>query len=235
MRYEINEWPISIAYGFDELLPSGMFLSVCDERLEWDEYGSGEVNAIAELCGGGYFFQAHTGQNGLGRKVSVATMATFLRRYGVPEAHIDACTHSALQNAKQEANNNDDDGTQRRQQCLLCDKATTKTCAGCRCLHYCSRECQASDWRVHKFFCKRLPFPPRINCVRCVRGLLLQEASDKPLLVQVPLKRVRDGADGNFFDVPETEMFFKHSGHLYMRVNPLRGSSKFIHERKYNK
>lgn len=38
--------------------------------------------------------------------------------------------------------------------CVACGKQTgTKTCARCRRVHYCGRECQACDWKRHKPTC----------------------------------------------------------------------------------
>ena len=207
-RYEIKSSPISIAYGYDEMCTSGMFLSVFDERLEWSEQASREVNAVTEQLGvgdgGGSYFDLHTGQTGFGQKVSCETMMTFMRRFGVPEEHIYEC---------------------RSHPCLVSNKATTKACVGCRCVYYCSKECQTSDWRMqHKFFCKSLPFPAKLEGVECVRGLLLPETSDKPVLVQVPLKLVEDD-DGSCY-LRDTRMFIQNPGHCYMRVNPLKGRKK---------
>ena len=39
--------------------------------------------------------------------------------------------------------------------CNRCNKDTTKKCAGCKSVHYCSRECQKQDWAKHKKFCKK--------------------------------------------------------------------------------
>jgi len=37
------------------------------------------------------------------------------------------------------------------------DKPTLKKCDNCKIASYCSRECQLSDWREHKLFCKIFP------------------------------------------------------------------------------
>lgn len=40
--------------------------------------------------------------------------------------------------------------------CVQCNKPTDRVCAGCKTLHYCSRECQATDWGKHKRICADL-------------------------------------------------------------------------------
>jgi hypothetical protein len=89
MRYTIDGFPISVAYGIDKY--TGVFLSVYDSRLEDKESASDEVNSfLVEKYGGGdgAYLDLHTGFSGLGHKVSKAAMEVFFRRYGVPEEHI---------------------------------------------------------------------------------------------------------------------------------------------------
>ena len=71
VRFEINNDPIRIAYGHDEL--TGFFLSVCDDRLKWNVDAGKEVNEVSEKVGikdgGGSYFDLHTGPSGFGFKV----------------------------------------------------------------------------------------------------------------------------------------------------------------------
>jgi len=41
-----------------------------------------------------------------------------------------------------------------RAKCVVCYKASTKKCGRCNDASYCSRECQAKDWKTHKNSCK---------------------------------------------------------------------------------
>ena len=36
-----------------------------------------------------------------------------------------------------------------------------KHCSACKSVHYCSRECQKSDWKRHKKECKKVESPPK--------------------------------------------------------------------------
>jgi hypothetical protein len=42
-----------------------------------------------------------------------------------------------------------------RDECAVCGKNTSKKCAGCKEVHYCSRECQTKDWSKHKKVCTK--------------------------------------------------------------------------------
>lgn len=47
-----------------------------------------------------------------------------------------------------------------------CSKPGTRKCSGCRIAKYCSRDCQRSEWSVHKAACKAASqsSTPRSNC-----------------------------------------------------------------------
>ncbi|KAF8658385.1 hypothetical protein AX16_001994 [Volvariella volvacea WC 439] len=94
VRHEIKQGPIKVGYGHDEL--TGYFLSVFDNRLEWEEENSAAVNAIAEKVdpeGSGIYFDLHTGQIGFGHKVDIDTLVHFWKAYGVPDGHIQKAKH----------------------------------------------------------------------------------------------------------------------------------------------
>ena len=52
VRYEFDDGPIKIAYGSDDIT-SGLFLSVYDQRLEWQQDATDEVNGVSEGIGDG--------------------------------------------------------------------------------------------------------------------------------------------------------------------------------------
>ncbi len=43
--------------------------------------------------------------------------------------------------------------------CVICSNHTASKCGKCKAVFYCSKECQKSDWNLHKVFCSTLPFP----------------------------------------------------------------------------
>lgn len=59
-RFKIEGDPIHVAYGVDEEIGAGVFLSVFDRRLEWNEEANDEVNKVTESIGvkdgGGSYF-----------------------------------------------------------------------------------------------------------------------------------------------------------------------------------
>jgi hypothetical protein len=91
-RYEIKGSQISVAYGTDAM--TGVFLSVYDSRLKYNETASEEVNSIASRIGagdgGGCYFDLHTGMGGFGHKVSLNTINTFMVRYGVEQSQANS-------------------------------------------------------------------------------------------------------------------------------------------------
>ena len=40
--------------------------------------------------------------------------------------------------------------------CSVCGASSARFCANCRCTRYCSKECQAQDWREHRKRCERV-------------------------------------------------------------------------------
>eukprot|EP00563_Minutocellus_polymorphus_P018775 CAMPEP_0197717828 /NCGR_PEP_ID=MMETSP1434-20131217/2226_1 /TAXON_ID=265543 /ORGANISM="Minutocellus polymorphus, Strain CCMP3303" /LENGTH=229 /DNA_ID=CAMNT_0043302407 /DNA_START=47 /DNA_END=733 /DNA_ORIENTATION=- len=76
-----------------------------------------------------------------------------------------------------------------RKDLLRCSKCIVGNSA-----HYCDKECQGGDWRVHKIFCGRLPVSAApSNEVRClyrsytVQALLLPHDCAEPRLVPVEI------------------------------------------------
>lgn len=93
MRYTIEGTPINIAYGYDAI--TGVFLSVCDDRLKYNRNLSDEINNVFQNCGvlglssgDGAYLDLHTGDVGFGIKASWSVMNEYLKRYGAPRNHI---------------------------------------------------------------------------------------------------------------------------------------------------
>jgi len=91
-RNTIVTGDIEVAYGYDNGL-QGYFLSVIDRRLKWHKNASADANAVTESFGlgdgGGGYFDINT-TTGFGKTVSKDVYVEFLKRYGVPEAHLAA-------------------------------------------------------------------------------------------------------------------------------------------------
>ena len=250
-RFEIKGSPISIAYGFDDILiKCDYFLSVFDERLKWDEAASEEVNKITEMVGvkdgGGSYFDLHTGQIGFGFKVTEKTMAAYMKRYGVPGEHVAAVLKSkpfgTQKNTKDKNNNTENliespskDNTKTSAElCPICkQKEASKKCSKCKIMSYCSQECQRNDWPAHKFFCGSLPFPAQIKTGgKYVRGVLLSENSQDPILINilVEFKTLKSPYGNETFENPDLKKFLgeKESyGRNWMPLNPLKNEKVF--------
>lgn len=177
-----------MAYGYSEL--SGVFLSVFDKRLMYDENATKEVNAVSEAIGvkdgGGSYFDLHTGLAGFGFKVDDKTMATFLKRYGVTDEQV----RSLPLQLEIEATHVETVRSPGECDVCGCDNSTKK-CSACRKVNYCSKECQTKAWRAHSIFCK-LPFIINGEEDDNIQALFLPEKEDTPQLVYLPLVSWRD-------------------------------------------
>jgi hypothetical protein len=207
-RYEIDSWPISVAYGYDEPLDH-VFLSVIDKRLEYSSTASAEVNSITSKVGihdgGGSYFNLHTGEFGFGFKVSHATMRTYLLRYGVTDKSIDdifnyqktyrKTNETGVKDSNNKKVSNESMmntlGKKTIEKCSKCSNKTSLVCANCHLTHYCNKKCQTNAWPIHKFICASLPFPEKKLKTKSVYGMLLPENSDKLVLVSVEINFVK--------------------------------------------
>ncbi|KAE9409148.1 hypothetical protein BT96DRAFT_984884 [Gymnopus androsaceus JB14] len=91
-RTKINQGPISIAYGSDQI--TGYFICVKDTRLEYSPNVPPGVDKVVELVeqkqGYGGYFDLHTGlQGGFGFQVSLETILYYWEKYGVPKKDIE--------------------------------------------------------------------------------------------------------------------------------------------------
>jgi len=193
-RFHINDGPINVAYGFEEL-DGSVFLIVCDGRLQSTPEATARVNAVANSIfygdGEGAYFTLYTGAWGLGLQVDNATMATFLRRFGVSDGQI-AMLPLVLDPSMPSSSPSS------HHLCGHCRLPASKRCHGCRkeqSIFYCSKECQEQDWRVHKNFCGcEMPVEQRVT------ALLLREEQIDPVFVHLSSSwESSDGIDPGFW------------------------------------
>lgn len=202
---------ISIAYGSDDAL-GGVFLSVYDDRLKYDENASKEVNQVTELVGvcdgGGSYFDLHTCRSGSGHKVSNETMTVYLKRFGATDEEISVLMIPT---------------------CQVCKKSTKSSCAKCHCVYYCSKSCQAKDWTIHKLFCKSLPFPKKEINERCVYGVFLAENALLPEIVKIRIEtEYCDGGETSFNSLQQKQFLGDECPeNSYFPRNPLKPEKTF--------
>ena len=93
--------------------------------------------------------------------------------------------------------------------CVMCSKPATQLCTQCRSQIYCSRQCQKSDWRVHKLLCssyQQFQTPPHKN----VRRAIVFEQSEpvvKFKWVTIETKHVDDPDDPSYEEANLEEYF----------------------------
>lgn len=89
-RSELSQGDLLVAFGHDHF--TAYFLSVYDLRLRYNEDNSDELNTLGEDIspdGSGRYLNAHTGSDGFGSRVSIATMRDLWARYHVPSEGLE--------------------------------------------------------------------------------------------------------------------------------------------------
>ncbi|KAF2134700.1 hypothetical protein P153DRAFT_329293 [Dothidotthia symphoricarpi CBS 119687] len=75
--------------------------------------------------------------------------------------------------------------------CAMCTEVGTKVCSGCHEIRYCSKQCQKSDWPIHKLLCKTLDDfsddkRPQKDGREYKRGIYFPKAGETPHFVWLP-------------------------------------------------
>lgn len=70
--------------------------------------------------------------------------------------------------------------------CALCGKEAGHRCSQCSIIKYCSRECQASHWKVHKLLCGKTNAPSPLTNQKAASGSVDESAREA---------KVDDGGD----------------------------------------
>lgn len=193
-RFTIEDGPISVAFGYeDDPWLAGVFLTVCDKRLEYDGDASKKVNAVSshvDSSGSGFYLSLNTNAMEIGLHVDDTTMAVYLKRYGVSQHQIDRLPLQVPKLAVAPSSSNSP-------RCSLCRKPSARSrCSKCKSVLYCSTSCQKSDWPVHSIFCKLAPLPALESSGDFVQAVLMAEKSEAPILLRVQRELHDDGEDG---------------------------------------
>ncbi|KAG7353399.1 MYND finger domain containing protein [Nitzschia inconspicua] len=194
LQFEIPGDPIHVTYGYSGV--AGVFLAVFDNRLQ---HASDKVNAVTKaigVCdGGGSYFDLHTGPDGFGMKVDHATMAVFLKRYGVSEAQIRALPLDVPKPNHEKSGN----------RCVICEMKTSKICSRCNQIYFCSKECLMKGWPTHKVFCGLVGTKPISK--KDIQALLLPQNSKEPKFVRLPIRIVHGLDEEDPYQVVESSCY----------------------------
>ncbi|PWY84008.1 hypothetical protein BO83DRAFT_413530 [Aspergillus eucalypticola CBS 122712] len=73
--------------------------------------------------------------------------------------------------------------------CVMCNKAPARRCGRCRSTHYCSKDCQKSDFSSHKLLCKKLATLPDRPSPEHKRAIFFPVHQTEPVLIWIPTER----------------------------------------------
>jgi len=83
--------------------------------------------------------------------------------------------------------------------CIKCHKnSTTKRCANCKSVYYCSRECQKEDWKSHKRQCLDLPLFRKKKKIGTEKDSMRKIISDQLHLRSLLKEAIPDENQSNF-------------------------------------
>ncbi|KIW47410.1 uncharacterized protein PV06_00107 [Exophiala oligosperma] len=103
--------------------------------------------------------------------------------------------------------------------CVMCNSSPAKLCARCKACHYCSRDCQRSDWPCHKLLCKDMSSQAPRPSLAHKRAILFPQNEAKPFLVWVLCSRNVDSQNED----DERQVEYETAG-----IQPLLGMDKPI-------
>lgn len=106
--------------------------------------------------------------------------------------------------------------------CTLCDKQDAKFCSRCKCILYCSKECQKADWSTHKLLCASFPTFATSNRPTAdhYRAVLFDPDKAKPEFVWLPCEWLQ-GDDGEAdYQMLKTNTFI--GGDTFPRHEPIQ-------------
>ncbi|KAI0841904.1 hypothetical protein F5Y06DRAFT_163077 [Hypoxylon sp. FL0890] len=71
-------------------------------------------------------------------------------------------------------------------QCAVCWKEGGSPCSTCKSCHYCSEECQKSDWKSHKLLCHLIATETERPSPSHIRAIYFPDSKPTPELVWIP-------------------------------------------------
>ena len=109
--------------------------------------------------------------------------------------------------------------------CVMCSEPATQRCTQCRSQIYCGKQCQKSDWRVHKLLCssyQQFQTPPHENARRAI---VFEQNEPVVKFKWVSIKIMEpDGPEPYEFPILEEYFGPGKNGHCHIHCrNPIRG------------
>ena len=146
---------IQVSYGIED--SKGVFLSVSDSRLQFDEASTKEANDIrGQFSSNGVYLDLHTG-SGTGTKVSLEVITTFLKKYDVPQEQMKALDNAwEFQKQSKKSETTGNVNGKKSKKCDVCQTLTTLRCSRCKALAICSQKCMKENWPNHKKDCNNI-------------------------------------------------------------------------------
>jgi hypothetical protein len=109
--------------------------------------------------------------------------------------------------------------------CTVCDKQNATFCSRCKCILYCSKACQKSDWSTHKLLC--ISFSAFADSQRPTadhyRAVLFDPNQAKPEFVWILCKWRQDDDDEFGYQTPEIDTIIGSdtlTKHIPIQYNP---------------
>ena len=95
--------------------------------------------------------------------------------------------------------------------CAICDSSDSKFCSLCHSILYCSRECQKTDWPLHKMVCKKFTtLPPRPSLLHRL-AIHFPAGSKESQLIWINCLQQIDDHDGSVWESPDVHSILSNN------------------------